>query len=185
VALIQQSIDLRRTIRDLTGLGWSQESLAWAESALGHHERAATLLGAADRLWEIMGRPLRTYQHLYPSHEACVRSAEEQLGTTRFEAAFERGRALSIDEGIAYALGEYPAPAAPAVPEGDTTLTARERETAELIAEGLSNRQIATRLSISVRTVETHAQHILTKLGFRSRSQIASWVVRQRATGQG
>jgi predicted ATPase/DNA-binding CsgD family transcriptional regulator len=185
VALIQQSIDLRRTIRDLTGLGWSQESLAWAESALGHHERAAMLLGAADRLWEIMGRPLRTYQHLYPSHEACVRSAEEQLGTTRFEAAFERGRALSIDEGIAYALGEYPAQAAPAVPEGDTTLTARERETAELIAEGLSNRQIATRLSISVRTVETHAQHILTKLGFRSRSQIASWVVRQRATGQG
>ncbi|WP_385911949.1 ATP-binding protein [Terrabacter sp. GCM10028922] len=185
VALIQQSIDLRRTIRDLTGLGWSQESLAWAESALGHHERAATLLGAADRLWEIMGRPLRTYQHLYPSHEACVRSAEEQLGTTPFEAAFERGRALSIDEGIAYALGEYPAPAAPPVPEADTTLTARERETAELIAEGLSNRQIATRLSISVRTVETHAQHILTKLGFRSRSQIASWVVRQRPTGQG
>jgi non-specific serine/threonine protein kinase len=182
--LIRQSIDLRRTIRDLTGLGWSQESLAWAESALGHHEQAATLLGAADRLWEIMGRPLRTYQHLYPSHEACVRTAEEQLGTTRFEAAFERGRALSIDDGIAYALGEHAAPAAPAMPEADTTLTARERETAELIAEGLSNRQIATRLSISVRTVESHAQHILTKLDFRSRAQIASWVARQRATGQ-
>jgi non-specific serine/threonine protein kinase len=182
--LIRQSIALRRTIRDLTGLGWSQESLAWAESALGDHERAATLLGAADRLWEIMGRPLRTYQHLYPSHEACVRSAEEQLGSTRFEAAFERGRALSIDEGIAYALGEHPAQAAPEAAEPDTVLTAREREVAELIAEGLSDRQIASRLMISVRTAETHAQNILAKLGYRSRTRIASWVAQQHVTGQ-
>ena len=184
-ALIQRSIELRRSIRDLTGVGWSQETLAWAESALGHHERAATLLGAADRLWEIMGRPLRTYQHMYPSHEACVRSAEEHLGREQFEAAFEGGRALSIDEGIAYALGEHPAPAEPEAPEDDTMLTARERQIAELVAQGLSNRQIASRLSISVRTVETHAQHILTKLDFRSRAQIASWVAQQRATGQG
>lgn len=186
VEVIRQSIELRRTIRDLTGLGWSQETLAWGESALGHHDRAATLLGAADRLWEIMGRPLRTYQHLYPSHEACVRTAREQLGSKGFAAAFERGRALSIDEGIAYALDEQPAaPTAPAGWEADSVLTARERQTAELIAQGLSNREIATRLSISARTVETHTQHILTKLDFRSRAQIASWVARQRATGRG
>ena len=78
--LLQQSIDLRRDVRDLTGLGWSEESLAWVESLLGHHERSAILLGTADRLWEIMGRPLRTYQHLYPLHESAVATGEEHLG---------------------------------------------------------------------------------------------------------
>ena len=178
--LIQQSIQLRRDLRDLTGLGWSLESLAWVESALEHHERAATLLGAADRLWEIMGRPLRTYQHLYPFHEACERTAEEQLGSARFETAFEEGRAFSVDDGIAYALDEHRAPATPPPSEPTAGLTAREREIAELIAEGLTNRDVAARLTISVRTAETHAQNILLKLGFRSRAQIAAWVAQQR-----
>lgn len=180
--LIQESIALRRELRDLTGLGWSMESLAWAESALQHHDRAATLLGAADRLWEIMGRPLATYQHMYPFHEACVQTATEQLGRAPFEAAFEKGAAFSVDDGTAYALGELQAPAAPSS-EQDTVLTARELEIAELIAEGLSNRQIATRFTLSVRTVETHVQHIMLKLGFRSRTQIASWLAQQQATG--
>ena len=180
--LIQQSIELRRELRDLTGLGWSQESLAWAESALQHHDRAATLLGAADRLWEIMGRPLATYQHLYPFHEACVQTSTEQLGTARFEAAFERGASFSVDDAISYALGERPTTAVSS--EQDSVLTARELEIAELIAAGLSNRQVATRLTISVRTAETHAQHILIKLGFRARAQIASWVAEQHAVAQ-
>jgi non-specific serine/threonine protein kinase len=183
--LIQQSIQLRRDLRDLTGLGWSLESLAWAESALGHHERAATLLGAADRHWEVMGRPLQTYQHMYPFHEACDQSAREQLGDEHFEAAFGRGRAFGTDDGVSYALDEHPAETARAASEPDTVLTAREREVAELIAQGLSDRQIASRLMISVRTAETHAQHILAKLGYRSRTQVASWVAQQHSTGEG
>lgn len=181
--LIQQSIELRRELRDLTGLGWSLESLAWAESALQHHDRAATLLGTADRLWEIMGRPLATYQHMYPFHEACVQTATEQLGSAQFEAAFQKGAGFSVDDGIAYALGDR-LTSAPPSSEHDTVLTTRELEIAGLIAEGLSNRQIATRLTLSARTVETHAQHILTKLGYRSRAQIASWVVQKHTTGQ-
>jgi len=57
-------------------------------------------------------------------------------------------------------------------------LSRREAEVAGLVAEGLSNREIARRLVISERTAETHVQHILTKLGFGSRSQIAAWAVR-------
>jgi non-specific serine/threonine protein kinase len=182
--LIQDSIRLRRDVRDLTGLGWSLETLAWAEAALEHHERSATLLGAADRLWEIMGRPLVTYQHMYPLHEACVLGAREQLGAPGFDAAFQRGRAATIDDGIAYALGERTPPASARSSKAGTGLTARELEIAELIAEGLTNREIATRLTISVRTAETHSQHILTKLGFRSRAQIASWVAEQRAVDE-
>lgn len=56
-----------------------------------------------------------------------------------------------------------------------SALTSRELEVATLVAEGLTNRQIADRLVISERTAQNHVQHILTKLGFASRSQIAAW----------
>jgi len=59
-------------------------------------------------------------------------------------------------------------------------LSRREDEIAELVARGLTNRQVAAAAHISERTVETHVQHILAKLGFGSRSQIAAWVARRR-----
>jgi non-specific serine/threonine protein kinase len=55
-------------------------------------------------------------------------------------------------------------------------LTPRELEVARLVAEGLTNRQVAVRLGITERTAETHVDHILTKLDFSSRAQIAAWV---------
>jgi DNA-binding CsgD family transcriptional regulator len=59
-------------------------------------------------------------------------------------------------------------------------LSAREDEVARLVAEGLTNREIAQRLFISERTAENHVQHILAKLDFTSRAQIAAWVTAQR-----
>lgn len=64
------------------------------------------------------------------------------------------------------------------------TLTPREREVAGLLAEGLSNRHIAERLYVSERTAETHVQHILAKLEFTSRAQVAGWAVREGLHGQ-
>ncbi|MEA2827502.1 MAG: hypothetical protein QOG43_1941 [Actinomycetota bacterium] len=58
-------------------------------------------------------------------------------------------------------------------------LSGREAEVAELVAEGLTNRQIAARLIISERTAQNHVQHILTKLGFTTRAQIAAWSARR------
>lgn len=66
---------------------------------------------------------------------------------------------------------------------GDGGLSAREAEVARLIAEGLTNRQIAARLVISGRTAENHVAHILTKLGFTSRSQIAAWCAAGMSSG--
>jgi len=83
---------------------------------------------------------------------------------------------------IRYALDETePARTGP-VPEPDdfaAVLTPRERQVARLIAEGLSNHQIASRLVTSQRTAESHVQNILRKLGFGSRAQVAAWVARQ------
>jgi non-specific serine/threonine protein kinase len=63
------------------------------------------------------------------------------------------------------------------------SLTAREREVAMLVARGLSNREIASRLVITKRTAEGHIQGIFSKLGFNSRSQIAAWAVEQGLRG--
>lgn len=62
-------------------------------------------------------------------------------------------------------------------PRAQAELSARERVVAALIAAGLSNAEIATRLRISERTAEAHGEHIRNKLGFRSRAQIAAWAV--------
>ena len=64
---------------------------------------------------------------------------------------------------------------------GADPLTVREREIAQLVADGLSNRAIARKLVISERTAENHVQHILIKLDFSNRAQIAAWAVRRRA----
>ncbi len=57
----------------------------------------------------------------------------------------------------------------------DDPLTPREREVADLVAEGLTNRQIAERLVLSERTAQNHVQHVLTKLGLSNRAQVAAW----------
>jgi len=62
----------------------------------------------------------------------------------------------------------------------DAVLSPREREIAALVGKGLTNVQIATAVHISNRTAENHVQHILTKLGFQNRSQIAVWVTQLR-----
>ncbi|WP_067130131.1 LuxR C-terminal-related transcriptional regulator [Microtetraspora malaysiensis] len=63
---------------------------------------------------------------------------------------------------------------------GPPVLTRREHEVAELVADGLSNREVAEKLVISKRTAEAHMEHILAKLNFSSRTQVAAWVVRRR-----
>jgi non-specific serine/threonine protein kinase len=105
------------------------------------------------------------------------------------QEALSRGARLTQDEAIRYALGERrgtgdmavdPAGRERAAAEPTTRapdpLTRRERQVAPLIAEGLLNKQIAARLVISQRTVESHVENILKKLGFNSRAQIAVWV---------
>jgi two-component system response regulator NreC len=63
---------------------------------------------------------------------------------------------------------------------GDGPLTTRERETLQLLAEGNSHAQIAARLNISPKTVETHRRHIATKLGIRDRAGLVKYAVRKR-----
>ncbi len=83
------------------------------------------------------------------------------------------GQQMSLAEAVSYALANEPEDSWRGGPRG--TLTPRELEVAALVAQGLTNRGIATRLSLSVRTVDTHVDHILTKLDFNSRTQLVAW----------
>lgn len=88
---------------------------------------------------------------------------------------------MSLDSAVRLALNE-PSPAAETSPQ---LLTKRERQVADLVAEGLTNRAIATRLVISQRTAQGHVEHILTKLGFTSRTQIAAWAAEHSGGSSG
>jgi ATP/maltotriose-dependent transcriptional regulator MalT len=95
-----------------------------------------------------------------------------ELRDMKMQPAFERALALRDTLAPAAAPG-------PARQSASDTLTAREREIASLVADGLSNHDIAERLVISEGTAEVHVKHILGKLGFRSRTQVAGWLARQ------
>jgi DNA-binding NarL/FixJ family response regulator len=103
-------------------------------------------------------------------------SATEALGTARFRTEFEAGRRLGRESAVRLALGE-PDTAGKLSSDGVRyKLGARQLEVAQLVAKGLSNRQIASILFLSERTVDSHVRTILNKLGFNSRAQIAGWI---------
>jgi predicted ATPase/DNA-binding CsgD family transcriptional regulator len=165
---------------DSIGVAEGVEVLAWAAAANGQPDRAARLLGALDRIWRTVGAPLFGLRHLVPYREECAARSRRLLGDRGFEAATAQGAGLALDELVAYALEEPAAPAAAGAGR-PAALTRREREVAELVARGLSNKEIASSLVIAQRTAETHVEHVLTKLGFTSRAQIASWVTAGKA----
>ncbi len=93
------------------------------------------------------------------------------MGENEFDGARAEGAALSTEEAIAYAQrgrGERRRPAS-----GWDSLTPAERDVVRLVGEGLGNNDIATRLFVSPRTVQSHLTHVYTKLGLTSRVQLA------------
>ena len=175
-ALAQEGASCNHALDDRAGLAILLETLAWMAAEEAAHERAAVLLGFAQRVRE--ASTLTLVEPFRPQHAQSVAVATEGLGQTAFDVAFKRGRAMTIDEGVAYAVEDrhrpQPAPAVKAEPHA--VLTRRQLEIARLIAGDLTNRQIAARLFLSERTVETHITNILNKLGLNSRIQLSRWI---------
>jgi non-specific serine/threonine protein kinase len=164
---------LTRTTIDPVGTSGAVEILGWVAAAAGEYPQAARLLGAADRQWKAYGGS--PFAGEWANERRTAKTAARQALGAAFDAEYAEGGGLSLDDAVAYALGERTEPAHPLVPTGPSRLTRRENEIAELIAQGLSNREIATKLVISQRTAESHVENILTKFGFTTRTQIAAW----------
>jgi DNA-binding CsgD family transcriptional regulator len=176
--LEKDSVRFNRMVDDLFGMGVNLEVLAWVAAGERNYERAARLLGIIDTIWQAVGSSLSGYGHLGRYHDQCRARALEAMGESAFQTAVKRGARLPYEEAILYALQEDApgedgrAPGAGRLPP----LTRRETEIAALVTRGLSNKDIASTLVISQRTAEGHIEHILDKLGFKSRTQIAAWV---------
>jgi non-specific serine/threonine protein kinase len=194
--LQQQSLRLRARRNNRMGPAYCVEMLAWIAASGRQHERAAVLLGAAAGLWQFMGTTLDGHQPMAGYHRDCESQVRQALGEAAFQAAYHRGLDLPADDAVAYTLQQPPSPSqaparvAPGTPARAgpglvAPLTARELEVARLIAAGRSNKQIAAELVISQRTAENHVEHILTKLGFTSRAQVAAWAAASQPDGVG
>ncbi|MER6961791.1 LuxR C-terminal-related transcriptional regulator [Streptomyces sp. NPDC000618] len=178
--LSRAGLEIQRGFNDHVGAALLLELLAWV-SADDDHERAGRLLGTVRALWRETGTTLSVFgPDLAEHHARCEEAVVRALGPEAYAKALtEGGRHDGPGRGIAYALGAGAEPAAQAA--APSPLTRREREVAELVAKGMSNRQIAAALVLSPRTVDGHIENIRAKLGFTSRAQIASWWARNPA----
>jgi serine/threonine-protein kinase PknK len=177
----KESLRLKRSTEDRLGIAVSLEALAWM-CVENDTARAARLLGAAAGQFERIQTSTEALPGLHVHHEACVERARALLGNEQYDALHAEGAALAPLASIDLALSESaPAPKRRPRAKGGsaparTGLTKRELEIAGLVAKGLSNQEIASALVISKRTAETHVEHILVKLGFNNRNQVAAWV---------
>ncbi len=145
------------------------EGFAQVAMWTGDPKRALTLVSSAAAL-------RRGIEAVRPPDQAAdidelESKAAAKLGGPALEAARQHGAALSMREAVAFALGDVQADRR----NGTSLLTDREVQVARLIADGLTNGEMATRLRISERTVDAHLEHIRNKLGLRTRAQIAVW----------
>jgi predicted ATPase/DNA-binding CsgD family transcriptional regulator len=176
------NLRMRRDLRDTRGITYCIEGLAWLASKQDQPERAARLFGAAAALHQRVGSVEPAgWVGWRTEHNQAEALARATLGDVTYSAAWQIGHGMEREAVIAYALSTEqlalrPAPTA-AKPLSARGLTRRELEVAALVAQGLTNRQIATELVISERTAANHIQHILEKLGFRTRGQVTAWAL--------
>jgi predicted ATPase/class 3 adenylate cyclase/DNA-binding CsgD family transcriptional regulator len=151
------------------------ESLATLAAEAGGHREAGRHFGAAHAARQRMGAVrFKVYDAGY---QASVTALRNGMGEDDFDAAWAEGAALSTEEAIAYVQrgrGQRKRPTS-----GWASLTPTELDVVRLLSEGLGNKDIATRLFVSPRTVQTHLTHVYTKLGLTSRVQLAQEAARR------
>jgi predicted ATPase/DNA-binding CsgD family transcriptional regulator len=167
---LQQGLPASVAIGDRFIIPIGLSGFAGLAAKTGKHRRALRLSGAAEAYRDTYGSalpaPLRAYL------ESWLAPALKTAGAAAPGLIAEGGQ-MTVTAALEYALADEPGEAWR--PGPGPALTRRETEVAMLAARGLTNRDIAARLCLSVRTVEVHVDHILTKLGFGTRTQLAAW----------
>src|SRR5215469_8592617 len=169
-----QALSIARDIESRTGIIDALECLGGLSAGTDDPDKAARLFGAAATLRRSIG--YKRFALHQSGHDAAVTALRESMGEAAFGLAWDEGAALTLDDAVNYALrgrGERNRPAV-----GWLSLTPAERDVARLVAEGLANKEIAARLFVSPRTVQTHLTHMYGKLGLTSRVQLAQQAAR-------
>jgi DNA-binding CsgD family transcriptional regulator len=183
-ARFAESLTRFQDLGEVIPIADSLEGLAALAATRGEHERALRLVGAAAAVRERVGAPLHPIRRM--RRDRWLDPLRQVVGESSVAQAWASGHNLTVDQAVALALEEAESSPASvqseqATPNAVGPLTAREQEVAALLAQGLSNRQIAEQLVITERTVAAHVEHILDKLDFSSRTQIALWAAAEHS----
>jgi len=176
--LLDKSLKIRREIDDRGGIAWCLEKLGKTAFLEKQPKKAAIIFGAASALRTTTESVIDPADQ--PEYKRIISGLQSALGLDTFNSAWTRGESTPLEDMIQYALSE---PEKEPEEEQNSTkdrfggLSNRERETAALIAQGKSNREIAEFMTVRKKTVETYVTRILNKLGFKSRVEVATWAI--------
>jgi len=179
-ALFAETLDLAIRMGTKRHTAYALIGLALAGRGAADPGWSARLHGAADQAFEDQGHALEPLEAgLADLDRQRLRAA---MGAEAFAAEYAAGRTLDLTQVVAV-LGRKDSATGPsrvaAVPgEAATVLTPRELDVLKLVAQGLSNPDIARRLVLSEHTVHRHLANILRKLNLSSRAAAAAWAVR-------
>jgi predicted ATPase/DNA-binding CsgD family transcriptional regulator len=180
-AAARSALAKKHELGDTVGTAYCLEVLGMLAVRQQRAERTAWLFGAADVLWDMAGTRLGGTAIMEEFHQQAVKAAQDVLGEGRYAGLFRSGAAQPLDRIVELAVADDDG--LPAAPDLPGPLTEREREIAVLVADGMSNRDIARQLAIAKRTVDAHLGHIFTKLGISSRVRLATWLDPDRGSG--
>jgi DNA-binding CsgD family transcriptional regulator len=169
-ALLEEGALIARELKGRLGGAYYGLGLGKVNALRGMPVRAATLWGAAEALREQMGMSLSQFDLAHSGYERDLATVTSALDEATFEAAWAEGRAMSPEQVFEYALEEPTAPRNDGTSSAQAGLTKRELEVLGLVAQGMSNPQIAESLVLSEHTVHRHVSNVLGKLGVSSRS---------------
>jgi DNA-binding CsgD family transcriptional regulator len=166
-----ESLAIHKDLGDMGRVASVLETLAETGGARKRFELSAHLFGVAERLRETIGAPVPPCER--PEHDRVLASVRAQVGEEEFSRLQAEGRAMKLEEALSRAL--EPGPAQPTVrttaqATAQDVLSAREAEVLGLVAEGLTDQEVAQRLYLSPRTVGQHLSSVYRKLGVRSRT---------------
>ena len=168
-----EALAIYRDLNDPFGMIWCLGGLALVSAAHGDQERALRLAGVTDRMSREWSLSTGSFRHSQLD-EACG-NARAKLGIRKGDGAWNDGETMNSTRALEYALGQQQGPTEAV--ENAGPLSRREQEVVAMVAAGMTNREIAERLFIAERTAEGHVERIRNKLGFRSRTEVATWAV--------
>ena len=173
----------KHDIGDVVGTGYALDAFAMLAMVQKRYRRAAWLFGASDPMWKLAGTVLSDSKALTELRAGACAHVRTTLGPRTFDTLRRRGERCPLPQAVEAAIAD--ADTLPSPPGETSALSPREEQVAELAVTGLSNREIAGRMSISKRTVDAHIEHIYAKLGVSSRVGLARRLQQRGSPGPG